>query len=126
MTPIGQTLDDFQNLIQVNFPSSLIDYDKMKETQLKKEILEGKDKQQELLQQILANAGNATVQTNKQYVEDILGKYGLDIKGLLFQCDQKMQQQIIESLDQEDREKLHEEIKQFDLNEINQQEEQQK
>ena len=30
--PDGQTLDDFQNLIQVYFPSSLIDYDKMKES----------------------------------------------------------------------------------------------
>jgi hypothetical protein len=33
----------------VYFPSSLVDYDKMKVTQLKQEIIEGKDKQQELL-----------------------------------------------------------------------------
>ena len=60
--------------------------------------------------------------TNKEYVDNILSKYGLDVQALLFQCDQDIQQQIIESLNQEDREKLHEEIKLFDLNEVKQKE----
>ena len=83
LTPNGQTLDDFQNLIQVYFPSSLVDYDKMKVTQLKQEIIDGKGKQQELLSQILANAEN----NNKQYVDQLLSKFGLDVEGLLFRCD---------------------------------------
>lgn len=92
----------------------------MKVTQLKQEIIDGKGKQQELLTQILANAGNK----DKEYVDQLLSKFGLDVEGLLFRCDQETQQQIIESLNQEDREKLHEEIKQFDLNEVKQYEEQ--
>ena len=83
LTPNGQTLDDFQNLIQVYFPSSLVDYDKMKVTQLKQEIIDGKGKQQELLTQILANAGDK----NKEYVDQLLSKFGLDVEGLLFKCD---------------------------------------
>ena len=83
LTPNGQTLDDFQNLIQVYFPSSLVDYDKMKVTQLKQEIIDGKGKQQELLTQILANAGDK----DKEYVDQLLSKFGLDVEGLLFRCD---------------------------------------
>ena len=37
----------------------------------------------------------------------VLKQYGLDVNGLLFMCDLQTQQNIIESLNQEDRENLY-------------------